>query len=238
MEVMIGVFLSTLLMTGIAQLMSGSVAAYRSQLDQSQMEESIRYAREVLTSHISQAGFQTTPWLQAQGFSAVTSESVNGTSPKGDQLGLQRMSRYNCYGSENPVRDASGQAKFFLLQTRFSVNKSNNLAMTCRYGADTASLVTQVNNFGVVEGVESLQVLFAEDQDGDAVADHWVTAQAWQNESRLIALKVALLLKSDGPFKEVTNLPVTVLDETINPPADGRLRRVSHLTTAVRGRLR
>ncbi len=44
MEVMIGVSLSTLLMTGIVQLLSGSVLAYRLQLSQSQLEESGRYA--------------------------------------------------------------------------------------------------------------------------------------------------------------------------------------------------
>ena len=50
MEVLIGVFLSTVLMSGIIQLMGGSVSAYRLQLNQSQVEESFRYARDVLNT--------------------------------------------------------------------------------------------------------------------------------------------------------------------------------------------
>ena len=41
-EVMIGIFLSTLLMSGIVSLISGSVSAYRLQLGQGQREESGR----------------------------------------------------------------------------------------------------------------------------------------------------------------------------------------------------
>ncbi|MDX2418890.1 MAG: prepilin-type N-terminal cleavage/methylation domain-containing protein, partial [Xanthomonadales bacterium] len=95
MEVMIGVFLSTLLMSGIIQLMGGSVSAYRLQLNQSQVEESFRYARDVLNTHITQAGFQPKPWQNQSGIKALTDESLNGVSSAADQLGLQRWSRYN-----------------------------------------------------------------------------------------------------------------------------------------------
>ena len=62
MEVMIGVFLSTLLMSGIVQLLGGSVSVYRLQLSQGQLEESGRYANDVLATHITQAGYQPEPW--------------------------------------------------------------------------------------------------------------------------------------------------------------------------------
>ena len=238
MEVLIGVFLSTVLMTGIAQLMSGSVATYRLQLDQSQMEESSRFIRDILMSHIAQAGYQPYPWLETDSLPALTDDSSNGALGKADQLGLQRMSRHNCYGNENPIKDSDGRGEFFLLQTRFSVNGSHNLAITCRYGADISSLVTQTNNFGVVENVESMQVLYAEDLDGDGVTDHWVSARSWQNEKQVLAIKVALLFRSHQAFDRSVDLPITLLDETIKPDTDGRLRRVSHLTTAIRGRLR
>ena len=98
MEVMIAVSLSTLLMSGIMQLLSSSVFAYRLQLSQSQLEESARYARDVLLGHIAQAGYDPEPWLNEQTFTAVTAETLNGDSPSGDRLGLQRWSAYNCYG--------------------------------------------------------------------------------------------------------------------------------------------
>ena len=238
MEVLIGVFLSTVLMSGIIQLMSGSVSAYRLQLNQSQVEESFRYARDVLSTHITQAGFQPEPWQNQSGFKALTNESLNGVSSAADQLGLQRWSRYNCYGNENPVMDGDGQPAFYLLQTRFKINSANNLAITCRYGPDVSGLQTQMNNFGLIEDVESMQVLYAEDRDGDEIADGWVTAQTWLKESNIRAVKVALLLSTKQAFDQAASTQITVLDETISPPADGHLRRIRPLITAIRGRLR
>ena len=238
MEVMIGVFLATLLLTGIVQLLVGSVSAYRLQLAQGQMEESARYARDVLLTHIAQAGYQPQPWQNSAGMPAVTGEALNGASPATDQLGLQRWSRYNCYGNENPAIDSAGQPAFYLLQTRFMINSANNLAITCRYGPDGSSLQTQMNNFGLVEDVESMQVLYAEDRNGDAIADGWVTAHNWLQESNILAVKVALLLSTRQPFEQANGTQITLLDETISPPADGHLRSVRTMTTAIRGRLK
>jgi len=238
MEVMIGIFLSTVLMSGIVKLMAGSVSAYRLQLGQSQIEESIRYARDVLVTHIAQAGFHPEPWKYPVVFGALTDESLNGNSSTADQLGLQRWSRTNCFGNENPVMDDQGQPAFFMLQTRFKVNGSNNLAITCRYGPDISGLKTQINSYGLIEDVESLQVLYAEDRDGDAIADSWVTAQTWSQESNVRAIKVALLLSTRQAFDQPVSTQLTLLDETITPPADGHLRSIRSFTTAIRGRLR
>lgn len=238
MELMIGVSLSTILMSGIVQLMAGSVSAYRLQLGQSQIEESVRYARDVLVTHIAQAGFQAEPWLSPVTFPALTDESLNGSSSSADQLGLQRWSRTNCYGNHNPILDDDGQPAFFILQARFMVNGSNNLAITCRYGPDTPTLRTQINNYGLIEDVESMQVLYAEDRNGDAIADAWVPAQTWSRESNIRAVKVALLLSTRQAFDQATNTQLTLLDETITPPADGHLRSIRSFTTAIRGRLR
>lgn len=238
MEVLIGMFLSALLITGIVQLVMASVSAYRLQLGLGQLEESGRYARDVLISHIAQAGYRPKPWETASQLPALTDETLDGSPLPGDRLGLQRWSSRNCYGNENPAKDSDGRAAFYLLQARFRVNSSNNLAITCRYGPDATDLTTQINNFGLVEDVESMQVLFAEDRDGDKIADGWVTGQAWQQESNIRAVKVALLLSTSQPFDQVGSGQVTLLDETVQPPADGRLRRVASLTTAIRGRLK
>lgn len=237
LEVTLAVFLSVILMSGITGLMGSSVSAYRQQLDQGQLEESSRFAHEILASHISQAGFQPTPWLSPAGMEAVTAESVNGGLIPGDQLGLQRWSDRNCFGNENPVLDAAGRPAFHLLKVRFRVNTSNNLAMTCRYGPDAANTTTQLNNFGLVENVESMQVLYARDSDGDGVADGWVKAGDWLQEHQVLAVKVAMLFVSNRAFSRGDAAKVTLLDETITTPADGRLRSVSTLITAIRGRL-
>ena len=169
---------------------------------------------------------------------ALTSESMNGSTDSGDQLGLQRWSDRNCYGNENPVKASDGQAEFYILQTRFRINSADNLAMTCRFGPDATQLTTQINNYGLVENVESMQMLFAEDRDSDKIADTWVLAQAWQQESNVRAIKLALLLTTQQTVGQAASEQITMLDELVDPPADGRLRRISLLTAAIRGRLK
>lgn len=237
MEVMLGVFLSTLLMSGIVQLMVGSVSAYRLQLSQGQLEESARFARDVLIAHITQAGYQPEPWQNPPELAAVTHESLDGGLVPGDQLGLQRWSNRNCYGNENPITDGEGLPAFHLMQTRFHVNGGNNLAMTCRYGPEASSLRTQINNYGLVENVESMQVLYSVDRDGDKTSDSWVTGQSWLQESNIRSIKIALLFSGRQPFKQAVSEKITLLDTSIDTPADGYLRRVSLLTSAIRGRL-
>ncbi len=206
MEVTIAIFLSVVLTSGIASLLGSSVSAYRQQLSQGQLEESSRFARDILASHISQAGYQPRPWQNPAGLEAVT--------------------------------NAQGRPEFYLLQTRFQVNPSNNLAMTCRYGPDASQLTTQLNNFGLVENIAAMQVLYARDSDGDGVVDGWVKAGDWPQEDRILAVKIALLSVSGQAFNHVETETITLLDETITTPADGRLRSVSTLLTAIRGRLK
>jgi prepilin-type N-terminal cleavage/methylation domain-containing protein len=237
-EVMIAVLLSTILMTGIVQLISKSVSAYRLQLSQSHLEESRRYAQDVLTSHISQSGYRPRPWMDEPKYAALTDETLNGVSLRGDQLGLQRWSMRNCYGNENPVIDGDGRPEFHLLQTRFHVSTNKNLSMTCRYGPDGTNLKTQINNYGLIENVESLQFLFAEDRNGDGTADIWVPAQFWRRETEVKAIKVGLLLSTPNSIDQQAQSKFTLLDETLNMPSDGRLRKASSFTIAIRGRLR
>ncbi len=236
-EVLIAVLLSAFLIAAVVQLLSSSTHAYRLQLSQSQLAESARYARGVLVSHINQAGYRPEPWMMQSELHAVTTDSANGSTRAGDQLGLQRWSRMNCYGNVNPVRGSRGQAAFHLLKVSFRVNKSSNLSMTCRYGPEPSRLRTQINNFGLVEGIESMQILYAENQLVDGSGDNWVTAQAWQTENAVRAIRIALLLATKASFNQGATGQITLLDQTLDGSADGRLRKVVSFTAAIRGRL-
>lgn len=237
MELLIAMFLSGLLITAIIHLVVINVSSFRLQLTQSQLQASSQYAREVLVSHISQAGYQPQPWDSSTKLAAITSDAVDSLATSGDQLGLQRWSRENCYGNDNPSLDASNLPAAWLLKVRLKVTSTNNLAMTCRYGADSSQLTTQMNNFGLIEDVESMQVLYAEDVDNNGIIDSWIRASQWQHESNVRAIKVALLFASRQPFSHQVMRQITLLDETWMTPADGRLRKASVITTAIRGRL-
>jgi hypothetical protein len=238
-DILIAMTLTSFLLVSVVQLVVAASGSYRLQQNLGGLQQDARFAFDALRDEIAQAGYTPTPWLEQQHIAALTSETNEAYNRFGDRLGLIYWSDRNCYGSPNPVVDGNGRAKFFLRKSRYHVNGTGNLAWTCGYGEGEESLVTQVNSFGLVESVESFQLLFAEDQDDDGNADLWVSADQWQNEAAVIAVQIGLLLVSAEPVSGAVDHGVlTVLDQELSSPADGRLRKSLTMTTAIRGRLR
>ena len=121
LELVIGVFVSALLTTGIVQLVTGSVSTYRLQIAQGQLEESSRFALDILHSHVSQAGYRPQPWLGAGDIPALTEENVNSDQDSGDRLGTQRWSQRDCFDIENSATDSNGLPAFYLLYSTMRV---------------------------------------------------------------------------------------------------------------------
>jgi type II secretory pathway component PulJ len=195
-DVLIAISLTSFLLVSVVQLVLAASGSYRLQKNLGGLQQDARFAFDSLRDEITQAGYRPQPWLTEQHIPALSPDTQESYNGYGDRLGLRFWSDRNCYGSPNPETDGDGRAEFHLRESRYQVNTQGNLAWTCRYGADTDSLITQVNGFGLVESVESFQLLFAEDQDGDGNADHWVNAAQWQEERSVIAVQVGLLLAS------------------------------------------
>ena len=89
----------------------------------------------------------------------------------------------------------------------------------------------------VVEGVESMQVLYGEDTSGDRQIDGYVTANNVSDWESVLSVQVGLLLRSADEFGSATdNQTYTVLDTTIGPVADRRQRIVLTTTATLRNR--
>src|SRR5690606_22083074 len=90
----------------------------------------------------------------------------------------------------------------------------------------------------LAEGVENLQLLYGEDLDGDASPDDFRNASAVTSWDNVVALRVALLVASlRGRLAESDPRTFALLDETVGPFNDGRLRRVVTTTIALRNRV-
>ncbi len=91
----------------------------------------------------------------------------------------------------------------------------------------------------VVSGIESLQIQYGLDLDGDGVPNQFVKASdvapSPGDWSDVVSVRVAALLRSD---EEVTNDPDTqvyqVLDQTFGPAGDRRIRKLFTTTIALR----
>ena len=153
-------------------------------------------------------------------------------------MAIRGWSDRNCFDNRNPDLDEAGEPRFYLRESVFDLTGSRNLAHRCRYGPTPADLTTQIARQGVVPGIESFQVLYGEDADGDGDIERWVTADAWSDPARVLGIRVGLLAVSEDAVGDRIARDYDVLDVTESRPADGRLRRAFQFAAAIRGRTR
>ncbi len=95
----------------------------------------------------------------------------------------------------------------------------------------------------LAEGVESLQVLYGEDDDGDLSPDAYRTADLVTDWADVVSIQVGMLVVgtpervTDGEPRRFTVLDQVVPAAADDPLTDGRLRRVVTFTVALRNRL-
>lgn len=106
---------------------------------------------------------------------------------------------------------------------------------------DTLSLyrLTGVTAQELVQGVEQMQVEYGIDDNGDRVVDSYEAATAATNWQQVIAVRVALLVRSIQQYGTDTDQRAYQLfDTTITPPGDRRTRQVFTTTINIRNRAR
>jgi type IV pilus assembly protein PilW len=111
-----------------------------------------------------------------------------------------------------------------------------------------ALFIKQADGTGqeIIDGVESLQVLYGEDTDGtpDNIPNRFVTADKVTDFNNIVAVKVSILLSSVG---ELAHRPAdtntylltghsATTGVTVNPPDEQRMRRVMSMVVKLRNR--
>ena len=235
-ELMIALVASGILILGIVHLAQAAGSSFRLQQNLGAIQENARFALQTIGLEAEQAGYRHQPWQADSEIAALSASAADNVSPKGDLVAFQRWSRRNCFANDNPVTDERGLPRFYLRVSGFSVSASGSLAHSCRYGPDGASLVTQINRLGLIEHVESLQALYAEDTDGDGNAERWVRAGDWADEAGILGIRIGLVLA--GPDRLGVEMPIhtMVLDEVVSLPPDGHVRRIYTASMTIRGR--
>jgi len=235
-ELLIAAALTALLTLGLVQIVAAGSAAAGLQRNSAQLDDQARFAVDVLGRAIREAGFRPEPWNATWDLEALGEETADGVAYASDRLSVRTWSDRNCFDNRNPDRDSEGEPLFYLRESVFDLTGTRSLARLCRYGPSLAELTTQVPRQGWVPNVESFQLLFGEDIDGDDGMDHWVGAGQWQNSGRVLGIRVGLLLATAEAVVEPEAVLHELLDATHESPADGRLRRVVDLAVAIRGR--
>jgi type IV pilus assembly protein PilW len=139
-----------------------------------------------------------------------------------------------------PLSVAEGANVFKLVSHVYFVGKRGNDAANppalFRAPLDSDGTVGAAEE--LIEGVETLQILYGEDTNNDFLADQYVVADAVTDWSQVSSVRLGLLLRSvdeSGTFTDNTNYNVN--GSWINPTDDRRLRKVFTTTIALRNRL-
>ncbi|MDX1554976.1 MAG: PilW family protein [Xanthomonadales bacterium] len=237
-ELLVAVLMAAILMLGVVQMASATGRGLSLIESVSETQQSGRFAIDRMRDFIMSAGFHPTPWTEDAPVPGLSDESSDGGPGASDALVIRQWSNRNCFDLFNPALDGLGRPRFFLRISKFERTASDNLAQTCHYGPGESALVRQINREGLVQGVETFQVLYAEDTDGDRRANRLVRAGRWLDIAHVVGVELALLVASHERVVDAPPPVLVVLDEALSPPNDGRLRRVWRATVPMGARLR
>jgi len=236
-ELLIAVALSSFLSLGLVRIASGTLTSFRLQDSLAEIQESGQLASDTIGNAVRSASFLETPWITVSQYPTILTETLDNGIGGNDQLALMTRSDRNCFGSLNSDLDATDYPRYQFKKTVIEIRDRTDLTVSCSYGEDEDSMVLQVRRERMIRNVESLQLLFGEDIDLDQVPDRWVNAGAWAHEANVLAVRTGLLLVGEEPVGQMPSPVYSVLDQHLESPADGKLRRLVEFTSVIRGRL-
>lgn len=115
------------------------------------------------------------------------------------------------------------------------------LSFSIAEGSDgTPALYRRIDDHprqAVANGIERLQILYGEDDDGDASADYYVPAHRVVDMNNVVSARVALVARSLQDNLATTPASYTYMGKTVTTD-DRRLRQVFQATVSIRNRLR
>lgn len=236
LELMIALTLSALLLLGLVQIASAAASSTRLQRNQAHLQENARLAITVISRFVQETGYSPEPWNTGRELPGLPDSNADSITGGSDRLVVRSWSDLNCFDNRNPELDASGQPAFYIRESQFDLNSANGLTWQCRYGPGEPDMVIQIRRQGFIQNIESFQVLYGEDTDGDGVINRWVRAGQWETPRQILGLRFGLLLASEDKVAEKHGYGFQVLDTAFKKKADGRIRRVFEFAAAIRSR--
>ncbi|MFQ5469239.1 MAG: PilW family protein [Gammaproteobacteria bacterium] len=180
-ELMVALVVSLILLAGVIQIFSSNQATYRLQEALSRLQENGRFAIEHLQKDIRIAGFPGNAFAgnAIQGCDRETEACANGNA--GDTITVSYQSAVDCLEQATPAGTA--------VNTYYIQNAN---LMCLGNGSVTPQLL--------VEGIEGMQILYGEDLDNDADANHYVVASfpgpPMLNMNNVTSVRVTLVART------------------------------------------
>lgn len=223
-EIMIAMVIGLVIMGGVIKIYTSSKAAYNLQSGMSRMHENARFALDILSMHISMAGY-TQSITAAYGISSTNSkenESVNSA------LGFTKE---NLTASDvievsyQAPTDCAGNATSGVAINRFYISNTDLVCL------GNGSVTPEV----MIEGVENLQILYGEDTDNDDVINRYVSASNVTLWNSVKSVRIAILVNTVQNISSKDRKQYALLNTPpVGPITDGRGHRVFSRTILLR----
>jgi type IV pilus assembly protein PilW len=230
-EIMIAISLSLLMLAGIMQISLANKESSRLQRNMSFIQENTRTAMAILSEDIRMAGFYTddnpdariltepAPFNNVVASTTDTTVAVtaDGGGADNDQLTLSYESDSDCLGQGTP--EATNAP---ISGNRFAVNHYfiRNQRLMCLGNGNAAPQP-------LVEGVESLQILYGENTDGNPQsANRYVQAQQVGDMQNVVSVRIGMrLISREAVRSNISNDQYALLDAAAFAPSDRLLRK-------------
>jgi type IV pilus assembly protein PilW len=240
LELMVAMVLGLMLMAVAIQIFIGNRDIHRFNNNLARVQENGRFAFGQIARVVRMTGYQgdsAAAWVLGPmslvngGVTALagTDNATNGS----DTFTLAYQGAADnfikdCHGADVPTVPIGS-----VVTNTYALDAGNQL--TCAVSLNGAAAVT----LPVIDGVEAMHVLYGLDTDDDDAANQYVTAGNVADMEDVVSMRVSLLLRTlDDNLIGVTDTGTyAILDETVDPVDDRRLRRVFTTTINLRNRL-
>jgi type IV pilus assembly protein PilW len=224
-EIMVALAIAIILLVGVYSVYLASKRGYALQDGLARQQENGRFAVEFLNRDLRMAGYPKDAALEA----FIPANTVNGVDGASDVFTVQYQSTVDCLNQATPANSCGSEQ---CAVNRYYIDGDNNLMCLGNGGVDAEVLI---------EGVESLQVLYGIDTDApsDGSANKYV---AWDNvaadeRDNVVSVRFAVLASTPNEAAATERTRThQLLDEEISF-TDRRIGRVYTSTVVLRNRM-
>lgn len=236
-ELMISMTLGLMLLLVISTVFVSSRQSFREQEDNARIQESGRFALEIIGRSLKQAGHVEVPFDDFKvAFEGTAISGTNGGAGVADTLTVQHEGAVGDQDCEGTGVNVAGS----IIQNFFNLD-AVNAELQCQGvnspppAVPAAPAGAPIGNV-LLENVEDLQIVYGIDNDADQSVDRYVAAPADWNQ--VLTARVCVQIRSDKT--NIVPAGTSYLDCNNTPienAADRRLRRTFTATFNLRNRI-
>jgi len=210
-ELMIALVLGLIVISAVFNTYLGSTRSSRFSTGIQQLQENGRFGIATLQRGIRLAGYSAG--------NALDPFDIPASGPS--RIVVQTQDRYDCNGVETAAIGGIAVNSY--------EHEPGNGTITCTGNAGNVAMP-------IVEGVDEMRILWGVDNDGNNVPDSYIPYDAGINASRVVSMRVAILVNSGEPIRSRRGEESHVLFDTEFPTDDKIARNVFTSTIILRNR--